>query len=108
MKTELAFDVMSQIIPDVAEIINDPKLQAAKETAKKQNKSFKQAMPELLPLFLQDHREAMLHIFAAVQGKSVEDVKLQPFSETTIAATASVMEEIMLFFAFCLRMAMHV
>ena len=107
MKTEIAFDMMSKILPDVVEIINDPKLTNAKAAAKAANKTFKQAMPELLPLFLEDHREAVLRIFAAVQEKSVEDVKAQPFKETTIAAVAGVMEEVMLFFGFCLRMAMH-
>lgn len=107
MKTELAFDVMSQILPDVAEIVNDPKLSKAKADAQRDGKTFKQAMGEMLPLFLQDHREAVMRIFAAVQGKSLEDVKVQPFKETTIAAVAGVMEEVMLFFGFCLHMAMH-
>ncbi len=107
MKTELAFDVMSQILPDVAEIVNDPKLSKAKADAQRDGKTFKQAMGEMLPLFLVDHREAVMRIFAAVQGKSLEDVKAQPFKETTIAAVAGVMEEVMLFFGFCLRMAMH-
>ena len=107
MKTELAFDMMTQILPDVAEIVNDPKLAAAKTQARAQGKSFKQAMTELLPLFLQDHRESVMRIFAAVQGKTVEDVKEQPFRQTTIETVAEVMEEVMLFFGFCLRMAMH-
>lgn len=107
MKTEIAFDVMSKLLPDVVEIINDPKLTSAKEAAKAAGKTFKQAMPELLPLFLVDHREAVMRIFAAVQDKTLEEVKAQPFRETTINTVASVMEDVMLFFGFCLRMAMH-
>ena len=100
MKTELAFDMMTTILPDVAEIVNDPKLAQAKTQARAQGKSFKQAMTELLPLFLQDHRESVLRIFAAVQGKTVEDVKEQPFRQTTIETVAEVMEEVMLFFGY--------
>ena len=107
MKTELAFDVMSRILPDVAEIVNDPKLSQAKSAAQRDGKTFKQAMTDMLPLFLQDHREAVLRIFAAVQGKSLDDVKAQPFKETTITTVASAMEDVMLFFGFCMRMAMH-
>ena len=47
MKTELAFDMMTTILPDVAEIVNDPKLAQAKTQARAQGKSFKQAMTEL-------------------------------------------------------------
>lgn len=107
MKTELAFEVMCNVLPDVAEIINDPELEKAQKNAKALKKTFKQAMTELLPFFLNKHRGAVLNIFAAVQGKTLEEVKEQPFTETTIVTVTKAMEEIMLFFAFCLRMAMH-
>lgn len=107
MKTELAFDVMTGILPDVAQILNDPELAAAKAACRAKNQTASQAMTALLPFFLEKHRAQVLHIFAALQGKTVEEIGQAPFTEAVIQLVADRMEEVLLFFAWCLRMAMQ-
>lgn len=108
MKTEMAFDIMEKILPDVVEIVNDPELEAVRvKLDPKNSANIKALMPEVVPLFIKKHRTAMVNILAAAAGKTAEEINEQPFEKTAVLTTATFIEEIMLFFAFCLRMAMH-
>lgn len=108
MKTEMAFDIMAKILPDVVEIVNDPEMEAARVKLKqKDGASIKALMPEVLPLFITKHRAAVVNILAAAAGKTAEEINEQPFEQTAVLTTSTFVEEIMFFFAFCLRMAMH-
>ena len=108
MNTETAYEMMQKVLPDVVEIVTDPDVEALRlKIDQKKGDSIKLLLPEAVPLLLTKHKTATLNILAAAAGKSVAEILAQPFSDTAILTTSTIMEEIMLFFAFCLRMAMH-
>lgn len=106
MQTDKALDVMLQILPDVAAIMNDTEADdiLAKIKAKDKELETGDAMSQLIPLFARTYRPELYRIVAAMQGVPVEKVIEQPIGTTTLALNSG-LKVYSSFFACCLHMA---
>ena len=108
MNTELGFDLMEKLLPDVSEILSDESVKKMKLDFRKDGGgiSVGAGMGAVLPLFLGKYRENMYRIAAAISEKGTEEIKRQPVGETLAALQNGMTEEMLSFFASCLRMVM--
>lgn len=106
MQTDKALDIMMEILPDVAAIMNDTEAEEiiAKVKAKDKELEAGDAMQQLIPLFARKYRAELYRIVAAMQGVTVENVMEQTIAKTT-AALSSGLRVYSSFFACCLHMA---
>lgn len=107
MPTERAFECMARMAPYVAEIAGDARLAEAKRALREKeggatNGDF---MAAIYPLLMREHREAVCGIAAALSGRSVAEVKAQPYRETFEAMQAGFTGELFDFFPFAVRLA---
>lgn len=112
MNTEIGFDMMDKLLPYVAAVLEDDKVGEYKAALRQEKGDtggidVAAAMRSLLPLFLGPQRENMLHIAAIIAGKTVEEIKAQPLTDTVKLLHDGIMGDMMVFFASCLRMAMN-
>lgn len=108
MTTEMAFDAMEQLLPHLAEVINDVEVKQLADFARTEEGKSSPAsdlMADMLPLFITKHRDAMMHIVAVFKGVTVEEARAMPFKETLEALRSNFMGDMLLFFMLCLRMA---
>lgn len=108
MTTEMAFDAMEQLLPHLAEVINDVEVKRLTDFAKTEegkNSPASDLMAAMLPLFITKHREAMMHIVAVFKGVSVDEARAMPFKDTLDVLRDNFMGDMLLFFMLCLRMA---
>ena len=108
MNTATGFELMEKILPDVAEIMGDEDVKRLKEQiqADAEHGGAKNVFMPTMQLFLGKHREAMFRIAAALCGKTVEETMAQPMEETMEALQTRFSEDMIRFFALCLRMVM--
>ena len=108
MSTEVGFDLMERILPDVAEIMSDEDVKRLKEQIRTEDAqgSVKGVFMPTMALFLGKHREAVYRIAAAVSGKTVEETRNQPMGDTIEALQAGFTDDMIRFFGLCLRMVM--
>lgn len=108
MATETGFDTMEKLLPDVADILSDDAVKEIKNGVEKENGKIvvSAVFAPVMRLFLGKHREAMYGLVATLCGKTPEDVKKQPLSETVATLRDGVSDEMLTFFASCLRMVM--
>lgn len=107
MPMEIGLDVMMEILPDVALILNDPEAdKLAKETKGEKIKDLDagDAFNSLIPLFARKYKPQFLRIVAACQGCSVDDIRAQTLRKT-ITVFASSLRVMTDFFGCCLHMA---
>lgn len=107
MPMEIGLDVMMEILPDVALILNDPEAdKLAKETKGEKIKDLDagDAFNALIPLFARKYKPQFLRIVAACQGCSVDDIRAQTLRKT-ITVFASSLRVMTDFFGCCLHMA---
>lgn len=81
MRTDLAFDVMAKILPDVVEILSDP---ATKNAFDGDDVTVISGMGALMPALVVNHREAMLRIIGAISGKDADTVAAQDWATETL------------------------
>lgn len=107
MQTDVAFDMMEKLLPHLSAVINDADVgETMKEIRKKQGgQQSGDMMAALLPLFIGKHREAMFNIVAVLEGKTVDEVRCQEFSQTIAAMRRNFVDDMLVFFHYCLRMA---
>lgn len=105
MKTNIAFDVMEKILPDVAELMNDDDVKLDSEDFRKDGAKVGDMMTKLMPVFISRHRSAFFNIIAAISGKTAEEVAEQDFAETLKAFTEGFTDDMFVFFVLCLRLA---
>lgn len=107
LNTDKALDVMMEILPDVARILNDPE---AEEVSKKfkgdaiKDVEAGDAFHALLPLFARKYKAELLRIVAACQDCTVDEVRKQPLTKTIMVFSAS-LRTLNGFFICCLHMA---
>lgn len=107
MNTELGFDLMEKLLPDVAAILNDEKVKKIKAEMRSDGSiAIGEGMNAVLPLFLGKYRENLIRMAAAISGKSEKEIMEQPMGETLAVFQAGVTDEMLSFFASCLRMVM--
>lgn len=105
ISTEKGFDLMAEILPYMAEILNDPDGDEAVKPLREKGKNAESGdvAAKLMPIFLTKHREATMHIAAAYSGKSYEEVCTQPLTATVAALRNGVTSEFIDFFVFCMH-----
>lgn len=105
ISTEKGFDLMAEILPYMAEILNDPDGDAAVKDLRKKGKDAESGdvMSALMPIFLIKHREATCRIAAAYSGKTYEEVLAQPLADTVAALRNGVTSDFIDFFVFCMH-----
>ena len=106
MNTEKAFACMARMVPYVAEIMGDPNVAEAKrklgeKAGELTNGDF---MAAIYPLLMRDHGEALCGIVAAMDDRTVEEVKAQPYKKTLAAIRADFTRELFDFFPFAVRL----
>lgn len=107
MSTELGFEMMDKLLPDVAEIFGDDEVKALKAQVNKDGKvSVGVNFAPVMRLFLGKHRPAMLRMAAVMGGCSVEEINAQPLEKTIELLQSGVNDQMLSFFALCLRMVM--
>lgn len=108
MSTELGFDMMEKLLPDVALILSDEDVKNAKNNvAKKDDKIIVgSSFAPILGLFLGKHREVMFRIAATISQTTVAEVKNQPLHDTVETVQQGLSDDMMAFFASCLRLVM--
>ena len=107
METDKALDVMMEILPDVAIILNDPEADAIlKKVRGEEAKALEagDAFAVLVPLFAKKYKPQLLRIVATCQGVALDEVKQQPVSRT-IGMLANALRVMTGFFGCCLHMA---
>lgn len=106
MDTDKALDVMMEILPDVAIIMNDKDAEDVLKQVKGKdagNMDAGDAFNALIPLFAKKYKPQFLRIVAACQGCSADDVKKQNFTQTVSVFAAS-LRAMNGFFTCCLHM----
>lgn len=108
MSTDLGFDMMEKLLPDVASILADEDVKRVKESFAKKNAKIAvgASFDPVLGLFLGKHRETMFRIAATVSQKTVAEVKKQPLHDTVETVQQGLSDDMMTFFASCLRLVM--
>lgn len=107
MNTALGFDMMDKLLPDVAEIFADDEVKALKAQVSKDGKvAVGVSLAPVMALFLGKHRQAMLRMAATLAGCSVEEINAQPLEKTIELLQSGVNDQLLAFFAVCLRMVM--
>ena len=108
MSTELGFDMMEKLLPDVALILADEDVKSVKESVAKKDDKIVVGMSfaPILALFLGKHREVMFRIAATISHKTVAEVKKQPLHDTVETVQQGLSDDMMTFFASCLRLVM--
>lgn len=107
METGKALDVMMEILPDVAVILNDPEADELSKQLKGDGiKSVEagDAFRALIPLFAKKYKAQFLRIVATCQGCTADDVSKQPLPKTMAVFSAS-LRTLNGFFVCCLHMA---
>ena len=82
LSTDKAVDILIEITPYVADIINDRDLRKVIDKYKKKPEKQIEYFAELIPTFLKKHREPVYIILAALNETTVEEIKAQPFTVT--------------------------
>ena len=95
MNTEKAFACMAHMVPYVAEIVGDPNVAEAKKKLIDRGDELTgaDAIQIIYPALMRDHSEALCGIVAAMEDRTVEEVKAQPLEETLTAIRAGVAED---------------
>ena len=106
MQTDKALDVMMEILPDVAAIMNDTEAEDIIAKVKTKDKELEagDAMQQLIPLFAKKYRPELYRIVAAMQGETVEEVREQNITKTVMELSNG-LRVYAGFFACCLHMA---
>ena len=107
MDTSKALDVMMDILPDVAMILNDKDAEGILKQVKGKEAGDMEAgdaYHALIPLFAKKYKPQFLRIVAACQGCTVEEVSQQNIT-LTVANFASSLRTLNGFFLCCLHMA---
>lgn len=84
INTDKAVDILIEITPYVADILNDEDIKKVIEKYRNTVTDRREIkyMTELIPVILKKYREAVYIILAAINGKKVEEIKTQSLSET--------------------------
>lgn len=82
MNTETGFDLMLDFLPIASEILEDAEIKVAKEQLMKDAGSSSELAKDILPILLKNKRDAVMQLVSVVSGKTLEQVKAQPISET--------------------------
>ena len=82
LSTDKAVDILIEITPYVADIINDRDLRKVFDKYKKKPEKQIEYFAELIPTFLKKHREPVYIILAALNETTVEVIKAQSFAVT--------------------------
>ncbi len=82
LSTDKAVDILIEITPYVADIINDSDLRKVIDKYKKTPAKQLQYFAELIPMFLKKHREPVYIILAALNETTVDEVQAQSFAVT--------------------------
>lgn len=77
LSTDKAIDMLIEITPYIADIINDSDLRKVIDKYKKTPTKQIEYFAELIPIFLKKHREAVLIILAALNEKTVDETRNQ-------------------------------
>lgn len=104
MTTEKAFDRMCEMLPHVANIINDERVSSV-QVKIKQKEDHSGILNDLYPLMLVNHRSDLYAILAIVAGKSTAEIANMPFSETKKLLEEPFWNDFFAFFPLFLRMA---
>ena len=109
MSTEKAFECMARMVPYVVEIENDPNVAEAKRRLQDKGGDLTNGdfMQDIYPLLMRDHRHALCGIVAAMEDKTIDEVKAQPWKETFTAIKAGFTKELFDFFPFALRLVVN-
>ncbi len=108
MQTDKALDVMMQILPDVAVIMNDSDADSIIAKVKNRDAELEagDAMQQLIPLFARKYKAELFRIVAAFQGITAEEVAKQDIAKTLLYLTSG-LKLYSGFFACCLHMVQN-
>lgn len=108
MKLDAGFDVMEKILPDVASILQDDEVKAAKAAVKSNGDHVDIGgnIAPIMRLFLGKHRAAMIRIVGTICGKTADEVREMDVGEFLATAQSCINEDMVGFFGCCLRMVM--
>lgn len=108
MKTSIAFEHMAHALPYVSELLNDEALVKARIAMKTRADGEPingTLLAELLPTFLLKKPEAVYGLLGALNGKTADEIAQQDFDKTVKLLESPMLDELMRFFIFAVRMA---
>lgn len=105
METGKALDVLMEVLPDVAVILNDPEADGIIKQLKGDISDVEagDAYRILIPLFARKYKPQLLRIVAACQGSTMDEVNKQSLTKT-VTSFASSLRMMNSFFVCCLHM----
>lgn len=108
MKTSIAFEHMTRALPYVAELLNDDAVIAAKVAMKTRTEGEAvngKLLSDLMPTFLMKKPDAVYGLLGAISGKTPEEIAEQDFSKTIKLLESPMLDDLMRFFIYAVRMA---
>ena len=108
MNTKMQFEAMERALPYAAELMDSEALQNAKKQVQGEKDMGSGAvMTAILPVFLQEKREAVFGLLGALCGKTAEEIESQEWSETKKLMESPILDDLYGFFIFSARMTRH-
>lgn len=108
MKTSVAFETMSRALPYVAELLNDEAVIDAKRIMKTRAEGETMnsgLLTSLMPTFLTRNPRAVFGLLGAISGKTPEEIAEQDWKDTAKLLETPLLDDLMRFFIFAVRMA---
>ena len=108
MKTSIAFEHMARALPYVSVLLNDEAVVKAKVAmkARKEDDAINgKILAELMPTFLIKKPDAVYGLLGAVYDKKPDEIAAQDLRLTIKQLESTMLDELMHFFIFAVRMA---
>ncbi len=108
MKGDAAFDAMVRMVPYVAAILEDDKVQQARDSLRgKKNLRAGEVMQAVMPLMLQNHRDDLMGIASVMSDHTVEELKEMDFAALAPLLRDTFCEELFDFFPSCMALVLR-
>ena len=108
MKGDAAFDAMVRMVPYVSAILEDEKVQQARDGLRgKKDLRAGEVMQAVMPLMLRDHRDDLYGIMGAVTGQTVEELRAMDFAALAPMLRDTFCEELFDFFPSCMALVLR-
>lgn len=105
----MRFEAMEKALPYAAELMDSEELKDFKaELKKKEENTGGDTMKKLLEIMLVKKREAVFGLLGAVCGKTAEEIEEQDWEETKKLMESPILNDLLDFFIFSVRMVRNV
>lgn len=108
MNTKMKFESMEKALPYVAELADSEELKEFKTNVRENDLRGGELLKELLEIMLVKRRDAVFGLLGAMSGRTAEEIENQDWEETRELMKSDIMNDVVDFFTFSVRMARSV